>query len=87
MAWNKGVLALLTDPRQEFADKTGCVLTGMTLRVTLTGWQVIVKRFDPAGKKKEVCFIDAWTLEECFELLYDGLLMAPTSLVWKDDKF
>lgn len=87
MAWNKGTLDLLADPRKEFADKTGCILTGITLRVTVTGWGMIVKRVNADTRQKEVCFIDSWTIEECFELFYQGVVMQPSTLVWKPDKF
>lgn len=87
MAWNKGTLDLMADPRKEFADKTGLVLTGLTFRVTVTGWGLIVKAFDPEDKMKKVMFLDAWTLNELFELFYDVVVMQGNRSQWKDDKF
>ena len=87
MAWNAGTLMLLSDPRAEFADKTGDVLTGINLRPTVTGWQMIVKKVNVKTRSKEVAFLDSWTVEELFELFYSGLTVAPDTLVWKADKF
>ena len=87
MAWNKGMLDLISDPRQEFADKTGDVLTGINLRPTVTGWQMIVKKVNIKTRSKEVAFLDSWSVQELFELLYDSLTVAPDTLVWKVDKF
>lgn len=87
MAWNKGTLDLLIDPRKEFADKTGLVLTGLTFRVTVTGWGMIIKASNPGEKKKLVMFCNAWTLQELFESFYDVAVMGQPSSEWKEDKF
>jgi hypothetical protein len=87
MAWNKGTLQLLSDPRKEFADVTGHILTGINLRPTVTGWQMIVKRVRTDTREKEVCFVDGWSIEDLFEAFYSGMTVAPDTLVWKPDKF
>lgn len=87
MAWNAGTLKMMADPRQEFADKTGHVLTGLNFRPTVTGWQMIAKRFNVATKGKEVAFHDGYSLEDLFEAFYESLTVAPDTLEWKPDKF
>lgn len=87
MAWNKGTLQMMADPRQEFAEKTGHVLTGLNFRPTLTGWQMIAKRFNVATKTKEVAFCDAYSLEDLFEAFYESLTVDTNRLEWKLDKF
>lgn len=87
MAWNAGTLKMMADPRQEFADKTGQVLTGLNFRPTVTGWQMIVKRFNTQTKGKEIAFFDAYSLEDLFEAFYESLTVDKDKLVWKQDKF
>lgn len=87
MAWNKGTLAMMSDPRQEFAVKTGHVLTGLNFRPTVTGWQMIVKRVNMVTRGKEVAFCDGWSLEDLFEAFYESLTVDTDRFTWKDDKF
>lgn len=87
MTWNKGTLMMMSDPRQAFADQTGHVLTGLNFRPTVTGWQMIAKRMNAETRKKEVAFVDGWTLEDLFEAFYDAMTVDKDRLVWKEDKF
>lgn len=87
MTWNQGTLKLLSDPKIQFAEATGMVLTGLTFRVTATGWGLIVKAVDPVERKRKVMFLDAWTLEEVIELFYNVAVLDDNSSVWKEDKY
>lgn len=87
MAWNKGTLDFMVDPRAEFADKTGHLLTGMNFRPTVTGWALVVKRVNMDTKTREVLFLDSWSLQELFELFYEEVVVAGNLGVWKPDKF
>lgn len=83
---SKGMISTMEDLGKEFAAGTGCIITGMSFRQTVTGWQLIVKRVNKE-RVKEVLFLDGWTVNECLELLYNVIHVGDLADKWKVDKF
>ena len=77
---------MLEDLGKEFAAGTGSVLTGLSLRQTVTGWQMVIKRMTKA-REKQVLFVDAWTVNELLEMLYKIVYDGEMKETWKADKF
>lgn len=86
MKQSPGVVSMLEDLGKEFAAGTGSVLTGLSLRQTVTGWQMIVKRMNKE-REKQVLFVDAWTVNELLEALYRIVYDGEMKELWKPDKF
>lgn len=81
-----GTIVMLEDLGKEFAAGTGCILLTVTLRQTVSGWQMIVKRLSNS-KVKEILFLDAWTVNELLEMLFNVVYHGSNSTDWKPDKF
>lgn len=77
---------MMEDVGKEFAAGTGCILTGISFRPTVSHWQMIVKRVNQK-REKEVLFIDGWTLNECLEILASVVYSGELKEKWKPDKF
>jgi len=74
------------DPQAMVAWETGVTLTGYSINRNRDGWLLVI-RVNTKTYKKKVAFIQAPTIDACWELFYSAVTTTSFTLKWKTDKY